>query len=130
MDVVKNQWTVKRFSLIVMAVFYLAAGINHFVHPHSYYVLIPPYVPFPVLINIVSGMFEIIFGAMLLVSSTRQAGALGLVILLILFIPVHIYMIQKGGCMSVTFCIPAWLVWVRLFPVQFILIAWARWYAK
>jgi uncharacterized membrane protein len=49
---------------------------------------------------------------------------------LILFIPAHIYMIEKGGCMSIQMCLPAWVAWVRLFPLQFILIAWARWYAK
>ena len=120
----------KNISLILMTVFYLAAGINHFLHPDNYYALIPPYFPFHQFINMASGAAEIIFGGLLIFSSSRKAGAYGIVVLLILFIPAHIYMIQKGGCMSVQMCIPAWLAWVRLFPLQFILIAWARWYAK
>lgn len=121
---------IKNISLILMAVFYLAAGINHFLHPDSYYALIPPYFPFHQFINIASGAAEIIFGGLLIFSSSRKAGAYGIVVLLILFIPAHIYMIQKGGCMSVQMCVQPWVAWVRLFPLQFILIAWARWYAK
>jgi uncharacterized membrane protein len=45
--------------------------------------------------------------------------------LLIAFIPTHIYMIQKGGCMSPEVCIPAWVAWLRLFPMQFVLMYWA-----
>ena len=120
----------KKISLIIMVAFYLLAGINHFLHPHNYYVLIPPYLPFPYFINIASGFCEIVFGALLLFPTTRKAGALGIIVLLILFIPTHIYIIQKGGCMSAQMCLPVWVAWVRLFPLQFILIAWARWYVK
>lgn len=121
---------IKNISLILMTVFYLVAGINHFLHPENYYALIPPYFPFHQFINMVSGAAEIIFGGLLIFPSSRKAGAYGIVVLLILFIPAHIYMIQKGGCMSIQMCVPPWVAWVRLFPVQFVLIAWARWYAK
>lgn len=121
---------VKNISLIIMTVFYLVSGINHFLHPDNYYPLIPPYLPFPQFINITSGVAEIVLSALLIFPTTRKVGAYGIVILLILFIPTHIYMIQKGGCMSIKICLPAWVAWVRLFPLQFILIVWARWHAK
>lgn len=121
---------IKNISLILMTVFYLVAGINHFLHPENYYALIPPYFPFHQFINMVSGAAEIIFGGLLIFPTSRKAAAYGIVVLLILFIPAHIYMIQKGGCMSTQMCVPPWVAWVRLFPLQFILIAWARWYAK
>jgi len=120
----------KQISLTIMTIFYLVAGINHFVHPASYYVLIPPFIPFPVIVNIISGMGELFFGALLIMPVTRKAGVYGIIALLILFIPTHIYMILKGGCMSPGLCVPVWVAWVRLFPLQFILIYWARWYAK
>ena len=120
----------KKISLLIMATFYVIAGINHFVHPLSYYALIPPYFPFPDRINMVAGLGEIVFSCLLFLPATQKAGALGIVVLLILFIPAHIYMIQKGGCMSLSLCVPVWVAWVRLFPLQFVLIAWARWYAK
>ena len=90
----------KKFSLVLMIVLYISAGINHFIHPESYYPIIPPYFPFPALINIVSGLLELILGIGLMFAKTRNVAASGIIILLILFIPAHIYMIQKGGCMS------------------------------
>lgn len=113
-----------------MIIFYLLAGINHFLHPESYYALIPPYLPFHHFINIASGLGEIILGAMLIFASTRKKATIGIIVLLILFIPAHIYMTQKGGCMSEQMCIPAWAAWIRLFPLQFILMAWAWWHRK
>lgn len=120
----------KKISLYIMAALYVLAGINHFAHPHTYYVLIPPYLPFPILLNTISGVLEIALGTLLIFNATRKFAAIGIVILLVLFIPVHIYMIQKGGCMGGPTCTPLLLVWLRLFPGQFILIAWARWYAN
>jgi uncharacterized membrane protein len=113
-----------------MTVFYVVAGVNHFWHPESYIDLIPPYLPFRPAINLSSGIFEIVFGLSLIFPSTRKTGAFGIIILMILFIPAHIYLIQMAGCVSEQLCIPAWMAWVRLFPLQFILIAWARWHAK
>lgn len=130
MAATKNKEMIKQISLWIMAIFYIMAGFNHFIHPASYYVLIPPYLPFPAFINILSGTAEIVFGTLLVPLATRKIGAIGITILLVCFIPTHIYMIQKGGCMSPTACFPAWIAWVRLFPLQFILIAWARWYIK
>jgi len=52
---------IKNISLVIMILFYLVAGINHFLHPESYYALIPPGLPFLHLINVTSGLAEIIF---------------------------------------------------------------------
>ncbi len=113
-----------------MAIGFIAAGINHFWHPESYLQIMPSYFPIPVVLNYAAGIVEIILGALLLVPVTRKFSAYGIIILLILFIPVHVYMIQMKGCMGGSACIPEWILWVRLFPVQFILIAWAWWVRK
>jgi uncharacterized membrane protein len=119
--------TLKQAALALLILLYICAGINHFWHPLPYYSIIPPYLPKPYLINIAAGVFELLFGLMLIFSSTRKMAAYGIVLMLIAFIPAHIYMIQKGGCMGPkpALCIPLWLAWVRLFPLQFILIWWA-----
>ena len=115
----------RKFSLLAMIAVYLLAGINHFIKPAMYYPIIPPYLPWPVTINIISGIAEIILAGMLVFESTRRLAAIGIIIMLIAFIPAHVYMIQKGGCMSAAVCIPAWAAWVRLFPLQFVLMYWA-----
>ena len=115
----------KKSSLLLLIILYVSGGINHFVHSEAYLPIIPDYLPYPMVINIASGILEIILGAILIFSKSRAFAAYGIIILLVLFIPTHIYMIQKGGCMSEAICIPNWAAWIRLFPLQFLLMAWA-----
>ena len=115
----------KKISFILMPVFYIAAGINHFVRADGYYKIIPDYLPNPVFINLFSGAAEIILGLFFFFSKTRRLAAFGIIILLIAFIPAHIVMIQKGFCLSNGYCLPHWATWVRLFPLQFLLMFWA-----
>ena len=120
----------KKISLILLIILYASAGMNHFIHPTGYYSIIPPYLPNPYLINIAAGIAEIIAAILLILPNTRKFGAYLIVAMLVAFIPAHIYMIQKGGCMGAEICIPFWGAWLRLFPLQFILIVWAWWHRK
>ncbi len=115
----------KKVSLVLMTTLYLVAGINHFVNPQIYYAIIPRYLPWPVFINSVSGIVEIISGLLLIPKATRYIGSMLIIILLIAFIPAHIYMIQKNDCAGAGLCIPLWVAWLRLVPIQFLLIYWA-----
>ncbi len=87
--------------LWLMAAFYVAAGLNHFVHPSFYLPMIPPSLPSPLGIVYVSGAAEVILGALVLLPSTRAIAAWGLVLLLIAVFPanVHIalYDVPLGG---------------------------------
>lgn len=115
----------KRISLIIMIVFYIVAGINHFRNPAAYYRIIPDYVPNPYLINIVSGIAEIGLAILLIFPLTRKIAAYGIILMLLAFIPAHIEMIKNGWCFNPDYCLPAWATWLRLFPLQFLLIWWA-----
>ncbi len=116
----------KKISLVIMIIFYIGAGINHFWHPAGYYSIIPPYLPDHYLINILAGIAEIGGGLLLIFPATRKFAAYGIIAMLIAFLPAHIYMIQEGGCMGPkpALCAPLWLAWLRL-PVQAVLIWWA-----
>ena len=117
----------RKISLAVMALGYIAAGINHIWHPQFYIKIIPDYFPQKELLNMLSGIAEIILGLLLFPKATRRWAAYGIIAMLIAFIPVHIWMIQKGGCyFNATKCIPDWLLWVRLVILQPLLIWWAR----
>ena len=117
----------RRVSLFLLILLYIGAGINHFWHPAGYYSIIPPYLPDPYLINILAGIAELLLGTMFIFPRTRRLAAYGIITMLIAFIPAHVYMIQKGGCMGPkpALCISLWLAWIRLFPLQFILMWWA-----
>lgn len=120
----------KRIARILLSLLLIAGGVNHFVNPSFYLPLIPPYFPYPELLNFVSGGLEVALGLGLLWPSTRRWAGIGTVLLMIAFIPAHIYMIQQGGCLAPDLCFPTWFFWVRLFPGQFLLMGWAWWVSK
>ncbi|MGF1638497.1 MAG: hypothetical protein ACFCUU_15580 [Cyclobacteriaceae bacterium] len=120
----------KTISLYFMSGFYVIAGINHFVNPQFYYPLIPDYLPYHSLLNILSGFAEIILGLLLLLVTTRKLASYGIIAMLILFIPAHIHLIDMGGCIDLGLCVPLWVAWVRLVPLQLLLMYWAWWHRK
>ncbi len=109
-------------SLIAMAMLYIVAGINHFWHPATYIHIMPDYFPTKSGLNILAGIAEIGLGILLFPQATRRFAALGIIAMLIAFLTVHIWMIQKGGTY---FHLPDWALWVRLVVGQPLLILWA-----
>ncbi len=114
-----------RLSRWVLASSYLFAGVNHFLNPTFYLPLIPPYFPFPEEINVLSGVAEILLGIGVLVPFSRKWALRGIIILLIAFIPSHIYFIQIGSCVEGGLCTRPAVGWIRLVLVHPLLILWA-----
>ena len=112
------------WHLYVMAIIYIAAGINHFRNPRLYIKIIPPFFPNPKLLNALAGIAEIVLGILLCFKITSGAAAWGLIALLIAVFPANIYMVsnEKAG-----FGLPKWLLLLRL-PMQILLIVWAYQY--
>ncbi len=123
-DYNKTNDILKTISLLLLCSLYVAAGINHFVHPEFYLDLIPPDFPNHNLLNIASGVLEVIAGLLMIIPFTRKLAAYLIIALLIAFIPAHIYLIQQKGCVSKHLCVGEWIAWARL-PLQFILMWWA-----
>lgn len=116
---------VKAISLYILAGFYMVAGFNHFINPEFYMPLIPDYLPYHKAINWASGAAEILLGAGLLLPRFRKMAALGIMLMLIAFIPSHIYFIQIGSCVEDGLCVSEWLGWIRLVVIHPLLIFWA-----
>jgi len=74
-------------SRYLLAAFFIVAGANHFRDPATYLSMMPPWLPAPEALNFISGAAEIFGGIGLLVSRTRNAAALGLILLLIAIFP-------------------------------------------
>ena len=113
-----------RLSLYLQAVFYTAAGTNHFINPEFYLPLIPDYLSEKEIINWVSGGVEILLGVGL-ITKYRARAALGIVVMLGVFIPSHIYFIQLGSCVEGSLCVDSWVSWTRLVVVHPLLMFWA-----
>ncbi|MBA3649439.1 MAG: DoxX family membrane protein [Chitinophagales bacterium] len=115
----------KNLSLYLLSVLFIGIGINHFIHVSNFLKIIPPYVPFPLAGVYISGIFEILLGAGLLIKRFRRYAAIGLILLLIAVLPANVYMYTSGEFPQYS----QTLLLIRL-PLQVILIAWAAWFAK
>jgi len=119
----------KKISLIILIVGYTAAGINHFVHPAGYVRIIPNWLPYPVMLNYIAGVCEIVFAAMLIFPATRAWGAWLIVLMLAAFLPVHITMLQQAPMQLGSLTVTPLAAWIRLL-FQPILMLWAWWHRK
>jgi uncharacterized membrane protein len=113
---------------VIAAIVYIFAGTLHFIKPETYLRIMPPYIPWHVLMVRMSGAFEVLGGLGLLFSPTRRAAAWGLITLLIAVFPANIYM-ATNPVETGTVSIAAVLRWGRL-PIQLLLIWWLFWYTE
>ena len=120
------KFDIKYFSMIVMGVFYISIGVSHFTSPIWYVQIVPPYLPYKLELVYISGLFEILFGGMLLFKKTRFLACWGLILLLIAVYPANIYLAQTNGAAMNTTPL---IAWGRL-PVQFIFVGLAYWHSK
>jgi uncharacterized membrane protein len=116
--------TVFRFLLIG---FYLFAGANHFINPDFYSGLIPDYIPAHNWINYIAGITEMVLALGVAIKSTRKWAVIALILMLLAFVPSHIYFIQIGACVEDGLCVAPWIAWLRLLLIHPLLILWAWW---
>ncbi|CAM3523585.1 DoxX family protein [Aequorivita lipolytica] len=105
----------------LMGVLYVLAGMNHFRKPKIYERIMPPYIPAQSTMVMLSGLAEMALGFMIMNKNTQEVAAWGIIIMLVLFIPIHIYMLQNE---KAAMKLPKWALIIRL-PLQFGLIYWA-----
>ena len=111
----------KRFLLYLMAVLYIAAGVNHFWHTAMYQSIMPPYLPWPLQLVYISGVFEILFGLLLLPKPTRRLAAAGIIFLLVAVFPANVQMAVNYAREHNPHL---WVAILRL-PLQGVLVWWA-----
>ena len=115
-----------KISLYLQSFFYIFAGLNHFINPEFYSPLIPEYLQdFSKFINVFAGAIEIAFGVALIFPGLRKAAVLGIILMLVAFIPSHVYFVQLGSCIPDGLCVPEWIGWGRLLVIHPLLIWWA-----
>jgi uncharacterized membrane protein len=120
---------IKRALLGLMAAFYVAAGFNHLVNPRFYLAIIPPDLPDPEWLNLLSGLAEITLGVLVLEPRVRVLAAWGLIALLIAVFPANLHVAAQNLGAGGPGTGSALLNFARL-PLQAVLIAWAWWYTR
>jgi uncharacterized membrane protein len=109
----------------LFAALFVASGIGHFVFTGPYLKIMPPYLPFPRMLVLLSGAFELALGVMLLIPRTSRLAAWGLIALLVAVFPANIYLYQHQEILL----LPPIAHVLRL-PLQGLLILWAYTYAR
>ena len=120
----------KKIGLAFLVLFYLVAGLNHFISPGSYIAIIPHYLPWPHTLNIVAGCVEMLLASALLFKQIRTYAAFGIILMLLAFLPVHIAMIGETPLKLGNSTVTPMTAWLRLIVFQPLLMLWAWWYAK
>lgn len=105
----------------LMALIYIVTGSFHFITPKVYLRILPDYIPWHKTMVILSGIIEIVLGVLLLFEPTQNLAIYGIILMLIMFLPVHIVMILNR---KKRLRLPLWAVYLRI-PLQFALMYWA-----
>jgi uncharacterized membrane protein len=110
----------------LLAALFVVAGISHFLRPPFYEKMVPPYLPSPYLLVVISGIAELILGVLLVIPRFSRRAAWGLIALLIAVSPANIHMALHPDLFP-EFSPTA--LWIRL-PLQLVLMAWAFWFTR
>ncbi len=116
---------IKTISKFVLAFFMIAAGIMHFVNPTFFLKIMPPYLPLHNELVLVSGIFEVLLGVLLLVPAYSRWAAWGIIALLIAVFPANLHVYQRQELISASS-----LVHLLRLPLQGVFILWAFWYTR
>jgi len=103
-----------------LALFFVGAGIMHFVKPRAYEATVPDALPGHQEIVAISGVAEIVGGLALLDRRTAPWAGWWLIALLLAVFPANVNMAVNAERFR---AVPEALLWVRL-PLQALLIAW------
>ena len=111
---------------VLFAAFFIVAGVTHFTNRDFFTAIVPPYLPWPVLLVYLSGVAEIVLGALLIVPRTTRLAAWGLIALLLAVFPANIHMYVNSHLYPDT---PRSALLMRL-PLQGVLVALAYWFTR
>ena len=117
----------KEFMRGLLTLLMLTAGTLHFTRPDNFCRIVPAWLPNPLALVYISGVFEILGGIGLWVPRVSWLSAWGLIALYIAVFPANVNMaINNIAINGETYPIGSW---VRL-PMQLLLIVWAYWFTK
>ncbi len=114
-----------RIALVFLVLWFGLGGLAHFVFTEAELRIVPPWVPWPLAAVLVSGAFELLGAAGLLLRATRRWAAWGLFALTIAVTPANLHMLAHAGDFP---SVPHWLLVARL-PLQVALLVLLGWVA-
>jgi uncharacterized membrane protein len=113
--------TIKLIFALLLGAFMIANGSYHFSKPEMYFPFIPDFLP-KLTVNYVSGVIEILLGIGVFIPQTRVFATLGILLMMIAFLPIHLV----DACKE-TPAIGTRIVAIQRLVLQFGFILWAWW---
>lgn len=113
----------RTIALLALSVFFVAAGVNHFLRPAFYLTIMPPYLPMHLELVYLSGALEVLGGVAVLVPRIRAGAGWGLIAVLVGIFPANVHMAVNPDLYP---DLAPLALYLRL-PVQGLFIWWAYW---
>lgn len=122
-DAVSMVAVAQRIGLVVVFLWFFIGGFAHFKLTEMETSIVPPYIPYPRAMVLISGVCELLGAIGILIPRTRRAAGIGLFLLTIAVTPANVFMLQHAERYSV----PMWALIFRL-PFQAFLL-WLIWWS-
>jgi uncharacterized membrane protein len=103
--------TVRKLVLMLVFLWFAVGGVGHFLAPDFFMKIIPPDLPYRLEAVYVSGFFELLGAAALLITVLRRPAGIGLIVLTVAVTPANVYMWANPGLFP---AIPEALLALRL----------------
>lgn len=105
---------------VLLAVFLIYGGIQHFVKPAFYEPFVPGFLVYKTVVIYISGILEIALGILLFIPKYAKLAATGIIVLMLAFLPVHVW-----DVLSDSPAIGSHRAALIRLPVQLLFIGWA-----
>lgn len=123
---ISSMRVIKQILKWIFGVAFILAGVLHFIYVDFYLKIMPPFLPAPMFLIRLSGVFEIVLGVLFLIPKFTRLAAFGLIALLFAVFPANTYMATNANLFP-EFSQTA--LYARL-PLQFVLIAVIFWFTR
>ena len=76
---------ITRVLIYIYIIFFISAGVNHFLNPQFYDGIVPEFIPYPRLVHQITGVLEIVIPLFLLTRFRKEAALLMLIFLILIY---------------------------------------------
>jgi uncharacterized membrane protein len=113
----------KRIALVVVFLWFFLGCVPHFKATAMEMSIMPPYIPYPREMVLISGVFELLGAIGILIPRTRRAAGVGLLLLTIAVTPANVFMLQHAERYG-------WPMWLLIFRLPFqVFLLWLIWWS-
>ena len=76
---------ITKVLIYVYVLFFVGAGLNHFLNPQFYDAIVPSFIPFPRFVHQFTGILEILIPILFLTKYRKEAAIMMIILLVILY---------------------------------------------